>query len=201
MGYWYSRRGAAAIICAMLLPTISFAQHTIIKKDGNPISCQVLGAANGQLKITYDPGSGTTKNFPCAEVLAIIDERLIVHTDPCEAAMKLAQATGERQCASLILKDNSVVKGNNLSYMDDYVRIHTLTGDRNVPIDFVGQITEGEGVVFQNEEFAKKLLSDPVIVRAINDTAQCPSVSTHAKAGYSLPIFKSIFFNTISAFR
>lgn len=166
--------------------TASWAQHTLIKKDGNQIGCQVLSAVGGQLKYTLDPSSGKSMSIACPDVLAYIDDALIVHTDPCEAVGKPKGEDVKKNCASLIRKDNSVVKGNVISDMDDYIKVRTLTSDMNIPLsELVGQLLENGEIVFQNEDYAHKLMADQVVVSAMNNTAQCPSSLVKTVTGYS----------------
>jgi hypothetical protein len=181
----YSRRGATALITTIGLSLSALAQHTIIKRDGKSIDGQVLGSAGGQLSYTLDPSSGKESKVACADVLVLIDERLMVYADPCEAANKLG-SDSKKNCASLVRKDNTVVKGNIVGFMDGYVKIKTLSGERNeADGTWVGQITEQDGVNFENPDFARKLMGDAAVVRAINDMSQCPSTLAPAKVGYS----------------
>lgn len=183
MGYRYLGRSVAAFMCAALVPLLGASQCTIFKKDGSQLGVTVQGAANGQLKFSYDPSSGKSNYLACSEVVAYIDEALIVHTDPCDAANKPAGEPAKRNCGSLILRDNSVVKGR-ITFMEGYAKVQALSGDRNVQeSDIVGQITEGDGVMFQNEESVRSLMTNQVVVRAINDIGQCP-VAIQPKTGY-----------------
>lgn len=184
----------AALTIVLSVATAARSQQLLVLNDGSPIGCQVLGAANGQIKFTLDPSSGKSTFKPCSEVIAFIDEALIVHTDPCDAATKPKAEPTKRNCASLVRRDNTVVKGDVTSYMDDYIKIRTLTADMNVPVsDIVGQLTESEEISFTNADYAKKLMSDPVIVRMINDASQCPASGPVAKVGYSPKRSKSNF--------
>lgn len=186
MGYRYSGRSVAAFMCAALLPLLGAAQCTVFKKDGSQLGVYVEGAANGQLRYTYDPSLGKSAYLNCPDVLAYIDEALMVHGAPCDAANGPSADPTKKNCASLILRDNSVVKGR-IDFMDGYAKVHALSGDRTVQeSDIVGQITESDGVMFQNVESARSLMTNPTVIRAINDIAQCPASVAQVKTGYSL---------------
>jgi hypothetical protein len=194
MGYQYLCRSAVAALALTGLAVVAAAQHTLIKRDGHTLTGQVMSSATGQLTYTLDPGSGKNRTLPCGDVLVYIDEALVVHTDPCEAANRPKPTDAKSNCASLIRKDNSVVKGNIIAFMEDYIKIRTLTAEKNEPLsDIVGQLTQGEGVIFQNEEYARKLMADQIVVRAVNDIAQCPSEPVLNKPGYSLKQAKAKF--------
>ncbi len=178
------RRGAAALIALAGMALVSTAQHTIIKRDGKSIDGQVLGSAGGQIRYTLDPSSGVESKVACSDVLVLIDDRLVVYPDPCDAANKLG-SDPKKNCASLVRKDKSVVKGNIVGFMADYIKIQTVSGERNEPDGtWVGQITEKDGVFFERE-FAAGLLGDASVVRAINDMSQCPTTTPPAKVGYA----------------
>ena len=184
MGYRYSGRGVAAFMCAALVPLLGASQCTVFKKDGSQLGVYVQGAANGQLKYTYDPSLGKSAYLACPDVLAYIDEALVVHAVPCDAANGPGADPAKKNCASLILRDNSVVKGR-IDFMDGYAKVHALSGDRVVQeSEIVGQITEGDGVMFQNVESARSLMTNPAVIRAINDIAQCPASVSQTRTGY-----------------
>lgn len=173
-------------MCASLLPTLGSAQHVLYKKDNGQIGCQVKSVTNGNLNYSLDPGSARTISISCADLLAYIDESLILHVDPCEAAARPPAESVKHNCASLVLKDNSVVKGNITQFMDDYIKMKTSTGERNVPIsDVVGQLTEDGEMSFLNDEFRGKLLADQTVVRAMNNFAQCPTSGEKVRPQYS----------------
>lgn len=173
-------------MCVWVLPGLGLAQHVLIKKDGGQIGCQVKGVTGGNLNYTLDPGAAKTMSMPCADVQAFIDESLLVHVDPCEAAARPPAESVKHNCASLILKDNSVIKGNITQFMDDYIKMKTTTGERTVPMsDVVGQLTEDGEMVFLNNEFRVKLLADQTVVRAMNNYAQCPGSTEKVMTQYS----------------
>ncbi len=170
----------------MLVPLVLSAQHTLIKKDGFQIACLVKGVANGNLTYTLDPSASKTMEVSCADVLAYIDESLIVHMDPCVAAARPAAETVKRNCASLIQKDRSVIKGSITHFMDDYVKMKTTTGERNVPLsDVVFQLAEDGEIGFDNKDLINDLLSDQTVVMAMNNMGQCPSAMDPVRPSYS----------------
>ena len=163
--------GIAALGAWLASASTASAQHTIIRQDGVEVACKVLGSANGQLR--YDPGSGE-KPIACGEVLAIIDERLMVHADPCAAAAALDRTSPN--CASVLQKNGSVVKCEVIAGMDDYWRIRTSAGVRTVPAgEVAGVLNGGEAFLFTEDKYAKQFMSDANTLRMINDVSQCPS--------------------------
>ncbi len=180
------RRAASVILAVAGFSGATFAQHVLVMKTGKQWECQVVSCASGIVKYTIDPASGVTKDAASSEIVAFIDEQLLVHTtDICEAVNAVGGERPKKNCASLIRKDNTVVKGDIIGFMDGYVKIRTVTGEKNEPDGMVGQMTSELGVVFENPEYARKLMADPAVVRAINDMAQCPSDQPTAKVALS----------------
>jgi hypothetical protein len=186
MGYGEWCRATAAITGIVLLSPFAEAQHTLIKRDGSQWSCQVKGVSGGNLRYALDPSSAKTLEMPCADVLAYIDESLIVHQDACDAAMRPPATSISRNCASLVAKDRSVIKGDITQYMDDYFKLRTLQGEKTVTMsDVVVHITEDGEIGFTNNEALKEMLADRTVVMAMNNTGQCPASAEKALTKYS----------------
>ncbi|HMU13614.1 MAG TPA: hypothetical protein PKE53_06390 [Flavobacteriales bacterium] len=190
MGITYSRGSIATLIIGLAFTGSVQAQHTIIKKSGGQTAGKVVGIAAGLLRYQLDPTSDEVSTWPCNDVLAIIDERLVVHAgNPCEAVGELGKA--QRNCASLLMKDGSVVKCQVTSELDTYRKIRTKDGERTEPDDDVVGIINGDEVDFTDMKFALRFMSDANTVRMINDVSQCPSgygeVGTTRSAKKNLP--------------
>ena len=165
----HTRCCIAVLFALLAFARIAGAQHTIIKKGGQEVACRVLGGANGSLR--YDPGSGE-RTIACGEVLAIIDERLMAHADPCAAALDKTTPN----CASLLLKNGSVVKCEVRAALDTYWKIRTKDGERIEQDDnVVGTIMSNGEASFTDLKFAQQFMSDANTMRMINDVKQCPS--------------------------
>ena len=164
------------VVCwAMAVLATAQTNHLLIMKDGGQWSCQVKGVANGQLSYVLDPSATKPILTPCGNVLAFIDESLMVHTDACEAAAKPPAQSITRNCASVIGKDHVVTKCDIIRYDEGHIRVRTLQGERNILDSDVAMHLDADELGFEKVEDVKALLSDPSVVRMMNNMAQCPA--------------------------
>lgn len=187
MGYREWARTALAVTCMLLLGgALAQTEHLLIMKDGGWWSCQVTGVKNGQLSYVLDPSSKKEITAACSNVLAFVDESMVVHMDACDAAALPPAASITRNCASLIGKDHSVTKCDILQYEDDHIKVRTLQGDKNVSdSDVAVHLDADGGLGFEKEADVIEMFADANVVRMMNNTAQCPSAPVKVTPTYS----------------
>ena len=181
MGYRIGSRAVVIAACVWMMDTATAqVEPVLVNKDGRQSSCVLDGAANGTLSYKLFPEATRVEKIPCADVLVYIDASLNVYKDACAVVGKPAPTTIQRNCASLIGKDRSVIKCDILEHGDQF-KVRTALGDKTVPESQVAVHLEADGALgFQRTEDVVSLLSDPEVLRKMNDVSQCPALAPKA---------------------